>query len=106
MILKDMSKNPTIHALLAAAYIIAIVSVMQFAEKAGVKETIIIPIAMLSLFTLSAAVMGYLFLLQPIQLFLDGKKKEAVTFFLQTVGMFAIMTFVFLVAAFSGLFAR
>ncbi|HEY4517472.1 MAG TPA: hypothetical protein VJI74_01115 [Candidatus Paceibacterota bacterium] len=52
-------------------------------------ETILIPIAMLSLFVLSASVMGYLFVVEPVQLYLDGKKKEGITFFLQTVTIFA-----------------
>lgn len=55
-------------------------SVMNFARKTDVDETILIPIAVLSLFTLSAAIIGYLFLFQPAQMYLDGKKKEAMKF--------------------------
>jgi len=47
--------------------------------------------AMLSLFTLSAAVMGYLFAAEPIMMYLDGKKKEAVNFFFTTVGVLRLL---------------
>jgi len=46
----------------------------------------------LSLFVLSAAVMGFLFVYQPLQLYLDCHKKEGVDFFFKTVGSFAIIT--------------
>jgi hypothetical protein len=49
-------------------------------------------IALISLFTLSAAVMGYLFCYQPAQLYFEGKKKDAVRLFLQTVAVFALIT--------------
>lgn len=55
-------------------------------------DEIIMPIIMLSLFTLSAAIMAYIFGYQPLQLFLDGKKKDAVSLFLKTVGIFGGIT--------------
>ncbi|MDB5224948.1 MAG: hypothetical protein JWO43_570 [Candidatus Adlerbacteria bacterium] len=57
-----------------------------------------IPIAMLSLFVFSASVMSYIFLYQPLQLFLDGEKKKAVDLFLKTLAAFAVCAMV-LVAA-------
>jgi hypothetical protein len=39
--------------------------------------------------------MGYLFVLGPLTLYLDGKKKEAVSDFLKTVGTFALWLVVF-----------
>ena len=56
--------------------------------------------ALLSLFVLSAAVMGYIFFYQPTQLYLAGKHKEAVNMFLKTVGFFATITLVFLAIVF------
>jgi hypothetical protein len=44
---------------------------------------------MLSLFVLSAAVMGYLFLSEPITLLVENRKREAVIFFAKIVGFFA-----------------
>jgi hypothetical protein len=91
-------KKPFINALSAAVYIVLIVlgifSTTVFFPDA--KETIVIPMAMLSLFVLSAAVMGYLFVAEPIYLLVDNKKKEAVEFFAKTVGFFACFLLLFL----------
>ena len=91
------TKNPIINATLAALYIVLIVSLINFFGKLGegVEETIIIPMVMLSLFVLSAAIMGYLFVLEPLKLYLDGHKQEAVNFFLKTVGAFACYVVIF-----------
>ena len=100
-----MTKNPFINALAAALYITAIVSFMFFGSNFFPKEdTILIPIAMISLFTLSAAMMGYLFLYQPVQILLDGHKKHAVNLFLQTVAVFAGITVLVFVLIFLGVF--
>lgn len=90
---------------MAALYIIVVVMVMNVGMKSsGPQESIVVPIAMLSLFTLSAAVMGYLFVSQPLQMYLDGQKKKGVTLFLQTVGVFAGMTVIALGLAFTRAF--
>jgi hypothetical protein len=101
-----MSKNPVINGFSALAYIILIASVMYWGTRM-VKgpDTIIAPIAVISLFTLSAAVMGYLFCYQPIQLYFDGKKKQAVNLFLQTVTVFACITIILLMLLFAGVFS-
>lgn len=88
-----MTKNPFINALGALGYITLVASVMFYGmQRSGPDNSVIIPIAMMSLFTLSAAVMGFIFLSQPLQLCLDGKKKEAVRLFVQTVTTFAGIT--------------
>lgn len=85
-----MTKNPFINALAALAYISAVASFMFFGvEKVDVVPSILVPIAMLSLFTLSAAIMGYIFIGQPLQLYLDGHKKEGTDLFLKTTLYFA-----------------
>jgi hypothetical protein len=93
VVLNNMTKNPFVNAGLATLYIVAVVSVMNLA-RIFVKEEdmILIPIAMLSLFVLSAAVMGFLFFFQPIQLYLDGEKSRAVNLFLKTLAAFAAIT--------------
>ena len=99
-----MIKNPFISAGLAVLYIVVIVSVLQYTQTlAKEPDTIFAPIAMISLFTLSAAVMGYLFLSQPIQLFLSGEKKQAVEFFLKTLGIFTLATIIIWFFLFLGL---
>lgn len=97
-----MNKNPWVNAFLAFLYICLLVSVMTWGSKLiPGPDPVIMPVVMISLFTLSAAVMAYLFCLQPLMLFLDGQKKSAVRLFLQTVGAFAGITLLLLVLLFS-----
>jgi hypothetical protein len=93
-------KKPFSFALLAALYIVGIVYVINALTHVLPGKTIIIPMVLLSLFVLSAAIMGFLFLSEPIQLYLDGHKKEAVDFFLKIVGFFACFSAVFLILLF------
>ena len=99
-----MSKNPLINALSASGYIILVASVMTFVTQPlrNKPDTFFAPIIFLSVLTLSVAVMAFLFFYQPLQLFIDGKKKEAVDLFVKTVGIFAATTAVALVLLFSG----
>ncbi|OGK66209.1 hypothetical protein A2313_03010 [Candidatus Roizmanbacteria bacterium RIFOXYB2_FULL_41_10] len=100
-----MTKNPFINALSASAYIILVVSVMTFVTQPlrNKPDTFFAPITMLFVLTLSVAVMAYLFFYQPLLLFIEGKKKEAVDLFVKTVGIFAAITAVVLILLFSGL---
>jgi len=100
-----MSKNPFINALSASAYIILVVSVMTFvtAPLKNKPDTFFAPITVLFVFTLSAAVMAILFFYQPLQLFIEGKKKEAINLLVHTVGIFAAFTAVVLTLLFFGL---
>jgi hypothetical protein len=101
-----MSKNPIYNAATATAYIILVALIFRWGAKMPQHpDTFIAPVAMLSLFTLSAAVMGYLFCYTPLTLFLEGKKKTAVTLFLSTVAVFAVTTVVALFLLFTGAFA-
>jgi hypothetical protein len=94
-------KKPFLYALVAALYIVNIVLVINLAATFSIPDnTILIPMVMLSLFVLSAAVMGYLFLSEPLQLFMDNKRKEAVAFFAKTVGIFACFAILFLILLF------
>ena len=89
----DIMKNPFVNALAASLYIIAIGLIMNFGSTHAPKDNPpLAAIAVISLFTLSAAVMGYLFCYQPAQLYFEGKKKEAVRLFLKTVAVFALIT--------------
>ncbi len=85
-----MTKNPVINALAGLLYIVSVVSLLYYAPMFfGRVENITIPIAMLSLFVFSAASMGYIFLYQPLRLFLEREKKKSVDLFLKTLGAFA-----------------
>ena len=96
-----MTRNPYFNALLAAAYIVLVAFVMFYGtDHTGQSPTVLIPIAVLSLFVLSATVMGFIFFYQPIQMFLEGQKKQAVELTLNTIGTFACITLMFLIVAF------
>jgi hypothetical protein len=100
-----MFKNPIINAISASAYIILIVTIINFVSQTQKhkSDTLIVPIMFLSLLTLSVAVMAYLFFYKPLQLFIEGKKKEALTLFTQTLGAFGIITVIVLILLLSGL---
>jgi predicted membrane channel-forming protein YqfA (hemolysin III family) len=99
-----MTKNPLINALSASVYIILGVTIMTLVTEPlkNKPDTFFAPIVFLSLLTLSVAVMAFLFFYQPVMLFIEGKKKEAVDLFVKTVGIFAIFTAVTLILLFSG----
>ena len=82
-----MTKNPLLNAGAAAAYIGAVVlfiSSLGDFENQGV-ETLFIPLFMISLVVFSVLMMAYCFFFQPVQMFLDGQKKEAVSLFSKSV---------------------
>ena len=88
-----MTRNPFLNALAASLYIVVVASALFYVPKfVGPVDSVLAPIAMLSLFVLSAAVMGYVFCYEPLQLFLEGSKKEAADLFVKTVGIFAVIT--------------
>ncbi len=98
-------KRAFINAIATAVYIILIVlfifSLQMFSSK---EENIIIPIAMLLLFVCSAAITGFLVLGKPVMLYIDGKKKEAVSLLGYTIGilfLITILAFILLIAYFS-----
>lgn len=96
-----MTTNPLLNALTALGYIIAVVLAVFYGGPAiGPKDTIFIPMAMLSLFVFSAAAMGYIVLYQPIVMFLDDKKIEATDLFLKTVGAFGCFMVILFVLQF------
>jgi len=88
-----MTKNPFLNALAASLYIVGVVSFINFLQVLGDEpETILIPMAMLSLLVLSVAVMAFLFFFQPVQLLINGDRQQAASFFLKTLATFAVIT--------------
>ena len=90
-----MTKNPIINALAGLLYISLVAVLMFYGIADKFDNTILIPIAMLSLFVFSAATMGYIFLFTPLQLFLEDQKKESVNLFLKTLVAFAVAAALF-----------
>lgn len=85
-----------LNALGTAAYITLVASLIFSLQFLAPKEDIIIiPIAMLSLFVCSAAITSFLVLGKPIMLYLDGKKKEAISLLIYTIGILFIITLMF-----------
>lgn len=100
-----MTKNPILNAFGASGYILLVVCIMTYVSQTfrNKPDTFLAPVLMLSLLTLSVAVMAYMFFYQPLMLYIDGKKKLAVQLFLHTVGIFAGLTAIVLAVMFSGL---
>ena len=99
-----MTKNPLINGLSASAYIVLVALVMNLGSKLMPHEdSPLAPVAIISLFTLSAAVMGYIFIYQPVLLFIEGKKKQAIKLFLQTIIVFGCLTVLSLILLFTGI---
>ena len=84
-------KKPFLQATGAALYIVIIVFIMQITSHLLQSQdgTFVIPMTVLSLLVLSAAIMGFLFLSEPLYLLVDNRKQEAISFFFKTVGFFA-----------------
>ncbi|MDO8564381.1 MAG: hypothetical protein Q7R88_00090 [bacterium] len=106
-----MNKQALTNAVLASLYIFLVVCAIFYGSEmveqmvGVVPETMLIPVAMLSLFVLSAAIMGYLFVYHPAALYLEGKKTEAVRLFLSTTAIFAGITMVIFALVFFGAFS-
>lgn len=100
-----MSKNPLINAASASGYIFLVGLIMNYVShtQSNKPDTFFAPVAFLSLLTLSVVVMAYLFFYSPLQLFVEGKKKQAINLFAQTAGIFALLTGAVLTLVFSGL---
>ena len=95
-------KRAFVDAVGTATYIILVVSFIFSLQVLAPKEDIIIiPIAMLLLFVFSAALTGTLVFGKPIIMYLDGKRREAVSLVSYTLGFLFILT----IAAFILLFA-
>lgn len=98
-----MTKNPYINALVAGLYIVGIVLLVTYGPTfvRDKPDTIFAPMAMLSLFVLSAAFMSYTFFYHPVIMFFEGQKREAVTLFTKTLGTFALVTVAAILVAFT-----
>jgi len=89
----DLIKSSLRNALATAVYVAIVALIMQNAEKIfGTMRNIIGPIAFLLLFVTSAAITGFLVLGQPIMLYSDNQKHEAVKLFIYTVAWLFVFT--------------
>lgn len=97
--MKDIKKTAFLNALATTVYIIAVGGFMYYGSivKLGRANTFLIPMTLLLLFVFSAALTGFLIFGKPAELYVDGKKKEALSLLFYTLGIFSIITFIFLV---------
>jgi hypothetical protein len=89
-----MKIHPILNALGAGVYILAVVGIIYTLQSPNTPDTILAPIFLLSLLTLSAATMAFLFFYQPLKLYFDDHRKEALAYFAKTVGYFALIVIV------------
>ncbi len=88
-------KRAFIDSVGTIVYIILVVSfIFSLQIFASKKDIIIIPIAMLLLFVCSAAITGFLVFGKPVMLYIDGKKKEAVSLLVYTLGILFLITLI------------
>ena len=97
-----MTRNPLLNALAASGYVVLVASLIMSVPPRVPFLSVAWPVVFLSTFVVSAALVGYLFLLQPLLLALSGKTQEGIALFLQTLGLFALISLV-VVAAYAAL---
>jgi len=85
--MKDICKKSFIYSLGAAAWIVLVATFMRYANHwfPG-PDSIVTGIAALLLFSISALIIGGLLVGNPIFLYIDGKKKEAIKMLLSNAG--------------------
>lgn len=87
-----MTNNPFINALAASAYVGLVAIFINVVPEHHPAIEAIAPMLFLSLFVFSAAMMAYLVTFRPLLLALTGKVEQGVKLFLQTLGLFALIT--------------
>jgi hypothetical protein len=96
--MNQIKKTALVNAVATTLYIMAVGGFMYYGAliKIGRNNAYLAPIALLLLFVLSAAITGFLIFGKPAQLYVDGKKKEALSLLSYTLGAFFIITVIFL----------
>ena len=83
------------NATLTTLYIVAVGCFMYYGSliKIGRANTFLVPITLLLLLVMSASITGFLIFGKPALMYIDGKKKEALSLLMQTLVFFSIITF-------------
>lgn len=95
-----MRWNPFFNSIGAAAYVWGIGLLIRHIASLhhDTPDNLVGSVAAFSLLVFSAAVMGFLFFYRPVMLLLENKKDKAILFFLETLGIFGIMTLLVVLA--------
>jgi len=93
-IMDKIRKIALTNASLTALYVALVGSFMYYAGsvKLGASNTFLVPITLLLLFVTSAAITGFLIFGKSAQMYVDGKKKDALSLLTQTLGFLSIIT--------------
>lgn len=88
-----MKWNPYLNGVGAAAYIWLLVLLITHIASLhhDTPDNVVGSVAAISLFTFSAATMGFLFFYRPVMLLIEQKKGEAITYFLKTLFTFGAL---------------
>ena len=88
--MNNIMKKAFLNSLLTSLYIVAVGLFLYYGSliKLGRANTFLAPITLLFLFVFSAAFTGFLLLGKPAQMYIDGKKKEALSLITYTLGFF------------------
>ena len=94
----EIIKHALLKAVLTALYVMIIGSLMYLANNntSDPGPNILIPIAMLMLLVFSVALIGWLMFGKPVMLYLDKKKKEAISLLTYTLFFFMLLTLIVL----------
>jgi hypothetical protein len=85
------------HAVGVVIYVFLVALIMSYGEKLfGNQGSLIAIVTFLLLFVLSAAVVGGLIFAQPVMMYLDDKKKEAIKMLIQTITWLFVIVIIFL----------
>jgi hypothetical protein len=92
--MKGIKKTALVNSVATALYIMLVASFMYYGStiKIGRSNEILAPIALLMLFVFSASLTGFLMIGKPAQMYVDGKKKEALSLLTYTLIFFSIIT--------------
>ncbi len=94
---KQLALQTLLHAIAVTAYVVIVAFIISAGDeifsKANQIQSII---AMLLLFTVSAAVTGLLVFGKPVYIYLEGDKLLAYKFLFFTIGWLFLMTIIFL----------
>jgi hypothetical protein len=93
---KNIKKTALVNSLLTTLYIVAVGVFMYYGStiKIGGSAAFVGPIAFLLLFVFSASLTGFLIVGKPIQFYIDGKKKEALSLLSNTLLYLFIITLI------------
>jgi hypothetical protein len=94
--MNDIRVRAFINSLLTSLYIVAVGLFFYYGARIrlGQSNSFLAPIALLFLFVFSASITSYLMFGKPAQLYVDGKKKEALSLVTYTLGFFCAFTLV------------